>query len=174
MKENKNRRPVARVSESQREKGWRWGDFISQHRRSSETKETLRSIQSDSFILEMRKQGSQRSRLCPREPAPLCQSKDKIQTTCLPARCRLREGQADLVVQFRVWRQHQCLASSSSLGGIQEISKWPFSPHPKRMTCPLTQRFMGAPCIPMPFFWQSWKEKCSPNEGLPPLRKFNS
>jgi hypothetical protein len=38
MKGNKNRRPVATVSESQREEGWRWGDFISQHRRSSETK----------------------------------------------------------------------------------------------------------------------------------------
>ena len=76
MKGNKNRSPVAIVLESQREEGWGWGNFILRHRRSSESKETLGIIQFDSLILEMGNQGSQRSRLCPREPAGSRQSKD--------------------------------------------------------------------------------------------------
>lgn len=128
--------------------GGRW-DFISQHHRSSETKETLRIIQSDSFILEMRNQGSQRSRLYPREPA-----------FCVKARTRSRPLPPSQVPLKRRAGSPRCTVQSVEVTSMPcQLFPWghsdfqvAFSPHPKHMTCPLTHRFMEAPCTQGPSF----------------------
>lgn len=61
----------------------------------------------------------------------------------------------------------EALTVAFPLGALTTFPNVHFPHYPQNMACPLTQRFMETPYTSMPFFWQSWKEKCSENEDFP-------